>query len=155
MIPGTCPKLDSTIKSTTLKGSLLSYGMYLDLYKINDTTINVCEFQNYPPKYLKRSIIIATDNKNFVIHWKCKPSTDRRKHTRATFIFTQPTFSEQVAKYIDETHVRLGLKPANIVRLCERNVTIFKDNKTEPKKEQARGFRLQKSAGLLDESPAT
>ncbi|XP_022218941.2 uncharacterized protein LOC111071747 isoform X2 [Drosophila obscura] len=118
VLPGNeaaCKKPSKAVASTTLKGELWTFAVWYPV----PIHMGICKHSKYPdpnkrrPKSDRYSIIIATDDKNYVMEYTCI-DTGIQPRIETVVYTKKQKLRPAVIKEIESAHTEVGLDKAKI-----------------------------------------
>lgn len=123
-----------------IKGKMVHRSLYLDIFSKRKTSVkplSICLREIFPPTRLKNYTVIGTDNKNFVVLYKCEynpisqSNTGKSLYLICILIYDTST-SESVNTYtkwkipraatlkrISQAYKKNGLQESKVLLLCQ------------------------------------
>lgn len=90
-----------------IKGKMVHRSLYLDIFSKRKTTVkplSICLREIFPPTRLKNYTVIGTDNKNFVVLYKCEYNPISQSNTGKSLylicVFNLFYFNSRVCQYL-------------------------------------------------------
>ncbi|XP_037721599.1 uncharacterized protein LOC119554670 [Drosophila subpulchrella] len=121
--PGPCRKLVQTYNATTIKGKMIHRSLYLDVFatrKSKAKPLNLCIRVNFPNSKQQNSTVIGTDNKEFLVLYRCTyfPTANRSSEFVNTYTRLKTPSAATLSK-ISEAYKKNGLQESQVLALCQ------------------------------------
>ncbi|XP_043950922.1 uncharacterized protein LOC108034762 [Drosophila biarmipes] len=120
---GPCRKLVQTLPSTSIKGKLIHRSLYLDVFASRKTRakpLNLCLREVFPNAKQKESTVIGTDNKEFLVLYRCTyfPTSNTSSEFVNTYTRLKTPSAGTISK-ISEAYKKNGLPEWQVLALCQ------------------------------------
>ncbi|KMY99591.1 uncharacterized protein LOC27207001 [Drosophila simulans] len=121
--PGPCRNLSQRYAPSKIKGKMVHRSLYLDIFSKRKTTVkplSICLREIFPPTRLKNYTVIGTDNKNFVVLYKCEYNPISQSNTESVNTYTKWKIpAAATLKRISQAYKKNGLQESKVLLLCQ------------------------------------
>ncbi|XP_030386205.1 uncharacterized protein LOC115633021 [Scaptodrosophila lebanonensis] len=116
---GPCPSTKS-VPQSTYKGNVIQRSLLVSTINFNQTFFNVCNEKKYPFESKNDYLTLGTDNKSYMVLYKCKFHEKENKHIEMAFSYVMRSATKESINAIDEAFRKNGLNPKSVLVLCKK-----------------------------------